>query len=174
LGQGLLYEVMNMASLWKLPVVYVCENNLYNEYTHYAETTAGDITARPAAFGIPVQVVDGQDVRAVFTAARRFTEQARDGQGPAFLLCNTYRYHGHHVGDINRTYYRPKAEEQEWMTQRDPLKKLAEWLTGQGLTDQTVLNQIDAEVKSEIDNAVQFALDAPYPDASEVTEDVYA
>jgi pyruvate dehydrogenase E1 component alpha subunit len=174
LGQGLLYEVMNMASLWKLPVIYVCENNLYNEYTHYSETTAGDIAARATAFGIPVEAVDGQDVRAVYATAHHLIEPARRGQGPAFLLCNTYRYHGHHVGDINRAYYRPKAEEQEWMTQRDPLKVLAEWLTGQGLTDQTVLDQIDAEVKSEIENAVQFALDAPYPDVSEVTEDVYA
>ena len=82
LGQGVLYEVMNMASLWKLPVVYVCENNLYSEYTHYSENTAGDIAGRPAAFGIPVEEVDGQDVRAVYSAARRAVERARSGDGP--------------------------------------------------------------------------------------------
>src|SRR6266852_5667285 len=97
LGQGLLYEVMNMASLWALPVVYVCENNLYNEYTHYAETTAGEMLARPKAFGIRTEDVDGQDVRAVYAATHRAVAATRGGQGPAFLLCHTYRFLGHHV-----------------------------------------------------------------------------
>src|SRR5579859_5507182 len=114
LGQGLLYEVMNMASLWKLPVIYVCENNLYNEYTHYTETTAGDLRARAEAFGIQTERIDGQDVRAVYAAAQRMVERARRGEGPAFLLCDTYRYYGHHVGDIQRVYYRPKDEEEHW------------------------------------------------------------
>src|SRR5438067_1915561 len=83
LGQGVLYEVMNMASLWQLPVIYVCEQNFYNEYTHYSETTAGEVAARPAAFGIPEEEVDGQDVRAVFDAACRAVERARSGGGPA-------------------------------------------------------------------------------------------
>src|SRR5512141_1133897 len=125
LGQGLLYEVMNMASLWQLPVLYVCENNLYGEYTHYSETLAGEITARAAAFGIHTETVDGQDVRAVFGVARVLVERARRGEGPAFLECRTYRYYGHHVGDINRAYYRAKTEEQEWMAERDPLRLLA-------------------------------------------------
>ena len=106
LGQGVLYESMNLASLWKLPIIYVCENNLYNEYTHFSETTAGDIMARPLAFGLAAESVDGQDVRAVHTAATRLVERARRGDGPAFLLCNTYRFKGHHVGDVSREYYR--------------------------------------------------------------------
>src|SRR5437016_1520695 len=108
LGQGLLYEVMNMASLWKLPVIYVCENNLYNEYTHNRETTAGEISARATALGIPAEEVDGQNIQAVYAAALRAVERARRGEGPTFLLCHTYRYYGHHVGDINREYYRSK------------------------------------------------------------------
>jgi TPP-dependent pyruvate/acetoin dehydrogenase alpha subunit len=128
LGQGLLYETMNLAQLWRLPVIYVCENNLYNEYTHYAETTAGELIARPAAFGMLAEEVDGQDVRAVFAAAQRLVERARRGEGPAFMVCRTYRYHGHHVGDINRAYYRSKDEEQEWRVTRDPLATLADWL----------------------------------------------
>src|SRR5262249_28720943 len=91
LGQGLVYEVMNMAALWKLPVIYVCENNLYNEYTHVTETTAGEMSARAAAFGIPTEQVDGQDVRAVYAAARQAVDRARGGAGPSFLLCDTYR-----------------------------------------------------------------------------------
>ena len=87
LGQGVLYEVMNMAALWKLPVIYVCENNMYNEYTHFSETTAGDILARAAAFGLPAESVDGQDVRAVYAAATAswWIGRAR-GRGPSFLL----------------------------------------------------------------------------------------
>lgn len=174
LGQGLLYETMNLAQLWKLPVIYVCENNQYNEYTHYSETTAGDLAARAKAFGMPAETVDGQDVRAVYHTAHNLVDRARSGEGPAFLLCNTYRYRGHHVGDINRAYYRSKEEEQEWMTTRDPIKILGDWLIGQRLTDRKILDQIYADVKSEIEAAVQFAMKAPYPDVSEVDQDVYA
>jgi pyruvate dehydrogenase E1 component alpha subunit len=174
LGQGLLYEVMNMASLWKLPVIYVCENNLYNEYTHYRETTAGELTARAKAFDIHAETIDGQDVQLVYTTMQRLVERARRGEGPAFLECQTYRYHGHHVGDINRTYYRSKEEEREWMMNRDPLKILSTRLIAQKLTDASVFERIQAEVKAEVETGVQFALNAPYPDPSEVSEDVYA
>ncbi len=174
LGQGLLYEVMNMASLWHLPVVYVCENNLYNEYTHYTETTAGDLCARPRAFGILTEEVDGQDVRAVYAAAERLVERARKGEGPAFLLCQTYRYYGHHVGDVNRSYYRSKAEEERWKTERDPIKLLGQWLVEQGMADASELDRIREAVSAEVAAGAQFALDAPYPDVSEVDQDVYA
>ena len=174
LGQGVLYEVMNLASLWKLPVIYACENNLYNEYTHYSETTAGEILARGAAFGIPAESVDGQDVRAVNATAKRLVERARQGEGPAFLLCNTYRYTGHHVGDINREYYRSKQEEQKWKTERDPIKKLADWMIGQSLADAASFEGIQAEVRAEMKAAVEFAIAAPYPNSNEVDQDVYA
>jgi TPP-dependent pyruvate/acetoin dehydrogenase alpha subunit len=174
LGQGLLYEEMNLAQLWKLPVIYVCENNLYNEYTHYTETTAGDLAARAQAFGIHTETVDGQDVRAVNTVMTRLVERARRGEGPAFLLCETYRYRGHHVGDINRTYYRSKAEEEEWSTNRDPLKTLSDSLLSQKQTDQAVLDQIQADVKIEIEAGMQFAINSPYPKVSEVNQHVYA
>jgi TPP-dependent pyruvate/acetoin dehydrogenase alpha subunit len=174
LGQGLMYEVMNMASLWSLPVIYVCENNHYNEYTHFSESTAGEITARPKAFGIHTETVDGQDVRAVYETMERLVERVRSGGGPVFLLCDTYRYRGHHVGDIDRTYYRSKEEEQEWMTNRDPLKILSGWLVDQGLADQKIFDQIAAEAKEEIETGAEFAVNAPYPDLSEVDQHVYA
>ena len=174
LGQGVLYEVMNMASLWKLPIVYVCENNLYNEYTHYSETLAGEVTARARAFGIPTETVDGQNVQLVFETMQKLVERARRGEGPAFLECLTYRYYGHHVGDINRTYYRSKEEEQEWRDHHDPLKLLADKLVSSNLTDQDVLERIYADVKAGVEAGAQFAIDAPYPDASQVTDDVYA
>jgi pyruvate dehydrogenase E1 component alpha subunit len=173
LGQGLLYEEMNIAALWKLPVIYVCENNLYNEYTHYIETTAGQIAERAQSFGIPAQEVDGQDVRAVFLAALELVDHARRGEGPAFLLCNTYRYFGHHVGDINRGYYRSKEEEEDWKTNRDPLQILSSWMRAEHIADTPLLEQIERDVRAEAEDALRFALDAPYPELSEVGEDVY-
>jgi TPP-dependent pyruvate/acetoin dehydrogenase alpha subunit len=174
LGQGVLYEVMNLAALWKLPVIYVCENNLYNEYTHYSETTAGDILARGTAFGVHAESVDGQDVRAVYATAQKLVDRARKGEGPAFLACNTYRYTGHHVGDINREYYRSKQEEQEWKMKRDPIKNLTDWLIEQKHTDAANLDAIQNEVRNEMKAAVEFAIAAPYPSPEEAQEDVYA
>jgi len=174
LGQGVLYEVMNLAALWKLPVIYVCENNLYTEYTHYSETTAGDILARGTAFGVHAESVDGQDVRAVNATAQKLVDRARKGEGPAFLLCNTYRYTGHHVGDINREYYRSKQEEQMWKTERDPIKNFAAWIIEQKIADAAKLQAIENEVRAEMKAAVEFAIAAPYPTTDEVDQDVYA
>ncbi len=174
LGQGLLYEEMNMASLWKLPVIYVCENNLYNEYTHFSETLAGASLARAQAIGLPAVSVDGQDVQVVYAAVQELVGRARRGEGPAFLECKTYRYYGHHVGDINRDYYRSKDEEKEWKEKHDPLQRLSGRLIDQGLTDQSVLDGIEAGVQKEVEAGVQFALAAPFPQPAEVTEDVYA
>jgi acetoin:2,6-dichlorophenolindophenol oxidoreductase subunit alpha len=174
LGQGLLYEEMNLAQLWQLPVIFVCENNGYNEYTHFSESTAGEVSARPAAFGIATTTVDGQNVREVYTAASKYIERARQGNGPAFLQCTTYRYHGHHVGDIARAYYRPKAEEQEWVTKRDPVTLHGEWLMTEGVADRSALDAIQEELIREMDAAVEFAVQAAYPDASEVNQDIYA
>jgi pyruvate dehydrogenase E1 component alpha subunit len=174
LGQGVLYEEMNLAALWTLPVIYVCENNLYNEYTHYLEATAGDILARPRAFGIEAREVDGQDARAVYAAQSELVKRARRGEGPAFLLCHTYRYHGHHVGDVDRAYYRAKEEEELWRTERDPIGRLRGWLLEQGTTGPEALQAIEEEARAEVARGVAFALDAPFPDPREVTDDVYA
>src|SRR3989441_4711603 len=171
LGQGLLYESMNMASLWKLPVIYVCENNLYGEYTPCGETIAGEILGRAKAFGIHAESVDGQDVVAVNATMRRLVERARRGEGPAFLECKTYRYYGHHVGDVNRDY-RTREEEREWMSHRDPLQTLAARL--EGLVDDGTFERIQTDVKAEVDTGVQYALAAPYPAAEQVHQDVYA
>jgi TPP-dependent pyruvate/acetoin dehydrogenase alpha subunit len=174
LGQGIVYECMNMASLWKLPVIYVCENNLYNEYTHYLETTAGDISLRGAAFGIPFREVDGQDVRQVHEAAAEAVKHARDGRGPSFLVFLTYRQKGHHVGDVDRAYYRSRDEERKWAEERDPLKVLSEALVTEGTADAAAFDRIEEELRTEIADGVKFALGAPYPAPEEVTTDVYA
>ena len=174
LGQGSLYEVMNLAKLWKLPVIYVCENNLYNEYTHYTETTAGDVLSRATAFGIEAASVNGQDVRAVYGIASRFVERARRGEGPGFLQCNTYRYTGHHVGDINREYYRSKKEEQLWKAERDPIQIFSDWLLTQGHAEASLLKEIQDEIRARMEAAVKFAIESPYPGVDEVEKHVYA
>jgi acetoin:2,6-dichlorophenolindophenol oxidoreductase subunit alpha len=174
LGQGLLYESMNIASLWKLPVVFVCENNHYTEYTEFSEVLAGSTRARPEAFGIPCSEVDGQDVRAVLAAATEATARARQGGGPTFLLCTTYRFHGHHVGDVDRRYYRSREEEEKWRATRDPILLHAAWLEGEGLAEPEELSALAHDVEREIDEGLSFALDAPFPDPAEVDTDVFA
>jgi TPP-dependent pyruvate/acetoin dehydrogenase alpha subunit len=173
LGQGLLYEAMNMAALWSLPVVYVCENNLYNEYTHYLEATAGGILDRARAFGIHTAEADGQDVRAVRDAAAALVERGRRGEGPSFLLCNTYRYHGHHVGDVDRAYYRSKSEEELWRAERDPIELLGAALLEEG-AGAAELARVEEECRAEVERGVAFALEAAFPDPSEVGDDVFA
>lgn len=174
LGQGLLYEVMNLAQLWKLPVIYVCENNLYNEYTHFTETTAGTILGRAEAFAMETSSVDGQDVRAVHEVALRLVKRARDGGGPSFLQADTYRYSGHHVGDVNREYYRTKKEEHLWKTERDPIQLHAKWLVEQGYATAPSLEQVTKESRGEMEAAVKFAIAAPFPTPDQVEQDVYA
>src|SRR5262249_47780581 len=115
-----------------------------------------------------------QDVRAVYRTAKNVVERARSGDGPQFLLCSTYRFHGHHVGDVSREYYRSKQEEQTWKTERDPLKVLSDWMIAQKFVDSAQLEKIQAEVEAQMEKAVQFAIDAPYPGADKVDQDIYA
>ncbi|WP_238381042.1 thiamine pyrophosphate-dependent dehydrogenase E1 component subunit alpha [Alkalilacustris brevis] len=172
-AQGLMYEVMNMAALWKLPVIYACENNGYSEYTKTAEIAAGSLIARAEAFGIEAFSVDGQDVLAVNELAGRLVARARKGEGPFFIELETYRYHGHHVGDINRDYYRSKDEEARWKAERDPITNFARWLVAEGVAAQDELAGMAAEVKADAEAAVAHALEAPYPDVSEVDMHVF-
>lgn len=173
-AQGLLYEVMNMAALWRLPVIYACENNGYSEYTRTDEIAAGSITARAEAFGIESHTVDGQDVLAVNKLATDLVARARKGEGPFFLELITYRYHGHHVGDINREYYRPKDEEAEWKTSRDPITNFGKWLEDQKIVTTDELAGINNEIKAKAEEAVAYAERAPYPSVNEVDMHVFA
>jgi len=173
-AQGLLYEVMNMAALWKLPVIYACENNGYSEYTRTEEIAAGSITARAEAFGIEAHQVDGQDVLAVNTLTQKLVARARKGEGPFFLELMTYRYHGHHVGDINREYYRTKDEEKDWKENRDPIIRFRGWLVSEGIASEDEIEAMNAEVRQDAEQAVDYALNAKYPDVSEVDMHVYS
>ena len=172
-AQGLLYEAMNMASLWKLPVIYACENNGYSEYTRTDEIAAGSLTARAEAFGIEAFRVDGQDVLAVNDLAQKLVARCRKGEGPFFVELATYRYHGHHVGDINRTYYRSKDEEEQWKSTRDPIANFGKWLQEQKIATAEELAAVDADIRADAQQAVDHALAAKYPDAGEVEMHVY-
>ncbi|TMM54751.1 thiamine pyrophosphate-dependent dehydrogenase E1 component subunit alpha [Sulfitobacter sabulilitoris] len=173
-AQGLLYEVMNMAALWHLPVIYACENNGYSEYTRTEEIAAGSITARAEAFGIEAHKVDGQDVLAVNDLTQKLVARCRKGEGPFFIELETYRYHGHHVGDINREYYRSKDEEKDWKENRDPIVRFRSWLVDQGITTEDEIEAMNAEVAQDAADAVAYAEAAAYPDVSEVDMHVYA
>lgn len=173
LGQGLLYECMNMAALWDLPVIYACENNLYGEYTHVSEMAAGALMDRASAFGIEGHEVDGQDVLAVNELSQQLVARARNGEGPFFMLLNTYRYHGHHVGDINRAYYRSKEEETFWKENRDPITNFGDWLVTEKLASFDELQALHAEIKTEAKAAVNYALSAAYPAVEDVTKHVF-
>ncbi|MCT8974598.1 thiamine pyrophosphate-dependent dehydrogenase E1 component subunit alpha [Microbaculum marinisediminis] len=173
-AQGLWYEVMNMAALWKLPVIYACENNGYSEYTRTDEIAAGSLTARAEAFGIESYRVDGQDVLAVNALAQGLVARCRKGEGPFFIELMTYRYHGHHVGDINREYYRSKEEEALWKSERDPISLFGDWLVKEKIVTSEALVDIDNEIKADAKAAVDYALAAPFPDAGEVDMHVFA
>lgn len=174
MNQGLVHETMNMASLWQLPLVYVCENNLYNEYTPFREVTAGSLLQRAEAMAIPVHEGDGQDLAHVYESSAEAIERARQGGGPTFVMYNTYRYSGHHVGDINRDYYRSREEEQEWRERRDPIAIEAERLVAEGVADRAELDAIAAEAERTVAEGARFAIEAPYPAPSEVDRNVYA
>ena len=173
-AQGLWYEVMNMAALWNLPVIYACENNGYSEYTRTDEIAAGSITARAEAFGIEAHQVDGQDVLAVNALTQKLVARARKGEGPFMMELMTYRYHGHHVGDINREYYRSKDEEKDWKDNRDPIIRFRAWLVSEGIASEEEIDAMNDEIKNDAKAAVDYALNAKYPDASEVDMHVYA
>ena len=172
-AQGLMYEVMNMAALWSLPVIYACENNGYSEYTATREIAAGEIAARAEVFGIEAHRVDGQDVLAVNTLATQLVERARKGEGPFFVELLTYRFHGHHVGDINRDYYRTKAEEDGWKKDRDPIRIFGAWMAAEKITTEDELGEIGKSVRAEAEEAAEYALAAPYPGAREVRNHVF-
>ncbi|MDA7428771.1 thiamine pyrophosphate-dependent dehydrogenase E1 component subunit alpha [Primorskyibacter aestuariivivens] len=172
-AQGLMYEVMNMAALWNLPVIYACENNGYSEYTKTEEIAAGSITARAEAFGIEAHQVDGQDVLAVNALTQKLVERARKGEGPFFMELMTYRYHGHHVGDINREYYRSKDEEKDWKENKDPIIRFRSWLVEEGIASEDEIEAMNEEIKKDASDAVEYALNAKYPDESEVDMHVF-
>lgn len=171
LNQGLLSESMNMASIWKLPVIFVCENNQYGEYTPTTHVTAGTLQARGEAFNIPSERIDGMDVMNIYEHAAAMIENARRGQGPGFLVCDTYRFYGHGMSDRDRSY-RTRDEEAVWH-ENDPIERLTRHLIENGQAAQADLDRIADEVRAENLSAIEFGTAAPYPSVDEVALHVY-
>jgi pyruvate dehydrogenase E1 component alpha subunit len=171
-NRGTFHEGMNMAAAWKLPVVFVCENNQWASTTPYRTTTSVEnISDRAIGYGIPGVVVDGNDVFAVYEAAQAAVERARDGGGPTLLEAKTYRIKGHFVGDPEM--YRTKEEVQEQFDSNDPLKNFKQAvLTTNSLTEKD-LEEIEAKVEAAIEAAIDFARQSPYPQPTELFEDLY-
>jgi pyruvate dehydrogenase E1 component alpha subunit len=173
INQGQVYESFNMASLWRLPVVYVIENNRYGMGTSVSRASARtDLYHRGMAYGIPGEQVDGMDVAAVHEAGRAAAEHARSGQGPIILEMLTYRYRGHSMSDPAK--YRTKDEVDRMRTEHDPIDHLRQRLIVDHQADETELRQIERRARDIVAEAVQYAQDCPEPDPSELWTDVLA
>ena len=164
---------MNAAGLWKLPVVYVCENNLYSANTSISLTCCQkDVAAgRAAIYGIPSEVVDGNDVVAVNEAATRAIARARAGEGPTILELKTYRHGGHSRNDA--CGYRPKDEEKAWIQDHDPVKMFRERILKENVISEEDLEKLEVEVEAEIDEAVEYAKNAPMPENEAALHNVF-
>ncbi len=170
LNQGQVYESFNMAALWKLPVVFVVENNQYAMGTSTARHTVGELFRRAEPFGIQGKKVDGMDVVAVYEAAQEALAYARSGKGPVLLELDTYRYRGHGMSDPGT--YRTKEEVESWKTNRDPIETLRKRMVADGLAGEEDFKQIEREIKAIVNDAADFAQKSPEPDASELYTDI--
>jgi TPP-dependent pyruvate/acetoin dehydrogenase alpha subunit len=169
---GAFHEGINLAAIFDLPVIFVCENNLYAESTpQRAVTRIPDLTVRAAAYGIPGELVDGNDLFQVLDASRRAIERARAGGGPTLLECRTYRWYGHYIGDP--AVYRDAEEVATWKA-RDPLVAVRRWLTAEGGVDEAAVLQVEQEVAQEMAEAVAFGQNGTVPPAATAFEDVYS
>ncbi len=169
--QGTMHESMNLASIWKLPVVFVCENNGYAQTTpaHY-HCAAHDIADRATGYNMPGFAIDGTDLFAVYEAAEEAIARARRGEGPTLMECKAFRYYGHFQGD-NMSYF--TEEERTANVARDPIDSFKRRVLERGLLSEPEMAEIEARAKKTIDEAVQFAESAPYPAVEEVLTDVY-
>ena len=171
-NQGTFHEGINLAAVWRLPVVFVCENNLYAMGTRQTRVMLIDnIADRAAGYGIPSVVVDGNDVLAVFEAARMAVERARRGEGPTLVECKTYRLKGH--SRFDPAAYRPKEEVDEWL-KRDAIARFQAKLLEMGVLTEAEVQRTIQEAKNDIEKATKFALESPFPEPLEALDDVYA
>ena len=171
---GAFHEALNMASVWKLPVIFLCENNRYGMGTAFERVAAvTDVVEHACSYDMAAEMVDGMNVLTVYDATRRAVERARKGGHPTLLEVRTYRYMGHSMSDPLHGVYRTKDEVEE-QKKKDPISQLAEKLKEEKVIDQATLDALDAEIHAEIDEAVKFADESPDPDLAELYTDVLA
>lgn len=172
-NEGSFHEAINLASIWQLPVIFFCENNQYGMSGPVKEmVNIEHIAERAAAYGIPGKVIDGNNLFEVIEVTKEAVERARNGEGPTLIEAKTYRWKGHSKSDAKK--YRTKEEEMDWRLNRDPIKRCAEVLIGQGIATEEELNQLQAKAKQEIEDSVVFAEESPEPSIETLEEDVYA
>ncbi len=170
-NQSTFHEALNLASIWKLPVVFVCENNLYGiSMSQSRHQAIQDISDRAAAYNMPGITVDGNDVFAVYEAANEAIKRARSGQGPTLIECKTYRHRGHFEGDA--TGYRSNDELEEWL-KKDPVSRLEKYMLDHKTVTAEELETLKREVDQQIADAVEFANKSPYPSLESAVEDIY-
>jgi len=176
-NEGTFHESLNLAGIWKLPVVYVCENNLYGEFSSGKDVTAvRDIADRARGHDMPGVIINGNDVVEVYETTVQAVERARRGEGPTLLECKTYRWEGHVVGEeafLGKDAYRSKEEVDDWKL-RCPIVSFEKRFLANNMFTQTEFDTIKAEIKREIDEAVAFAIESPMPDPEEALEDMFA
>ena len=175
-NQGACHEAMNLAAIWKLPVIFLCENNQYAVTTHYKDTVAVEnISDRAAAYNMPGVLVDGQDVLAMYEATKHAVIRARSGQGPSLIEGRTYRYGDHSEGmdRIVRDPFRTEEEVEYWK-KRDPIDLHKSTLIEQGLATQEEVDKVDSDATAAIQEALEFARESPYPDEDDLLTDMYA
>lgn len=171
-NEGAFHEALNMASVWKLPVIFVCENNGYGMSTSTARSTAvANIADRASAYSMPGVIVDGNVLSDVAEASYNAVERARRGDGPSLIECKTYRYRGHSKSDRNR--YRTKDEIDDWMTNRDPIARYEAQLQEFGIANADEIDAIREAVRQEIAAGIEFAKDSPMPEISGLADNVY-
>jgi pyruvate dehydrogenase E1 component alpha subunit len=171
-NQGTFHEGLNLAAVWRLPVLFVCENNFYAMGTRQTQVMlVQDVSDRASSYGIPGVSVDGNDVVAVYMAAQDAVKRARKGQGPTLIECKTYRHKGHSRWDP--ATYRSKEEVDQWL-KKDPILRLKKSLLESGQLSVAEANQIEREMSLSVEAAVKFAMDSPYPAPEKALEDVYA
>lgn len=171
-NQGTFHESINLAAVWKLPVIYVCENNQFGmTVPTWQSTSVVNIADRAVGYGIPGEVVDGNDVVAVYDAFARAKDRALKGEGPTLLECKTYRWRGHWTGDPEP--YRTREEVEEWKEKRDPIKLFQAYLLKNKLATEKELDNISAQAAEKMSKAVDFAMNSPEPDPSHVLDDVF-
>ena len=172
-NQGTFHESLNLAAIWKLPAIYVCENNQYAESLPVKRAFAvEDIAKRAEGYGMPGMHVDGRDVRAVHAAAGEAITRARAGKGPTFIVADSYRHEGHYYGDPRK--YQTKDEIEGWRKQFDPIVDARAWIVADKLAAADDLDGIDREIAAEIDRAVAWAEQGPLASPIKLPEDVYA
>ena len=173
-NQGVFHESLNLAAVWELPGVYVCENNQFGMGTPQKEhQKVTDISIRAGSYGMPGTRVDGNNVLEVYDAAYEAVERARNGGGPSLIDCNTYRFRGHHIGDPG-TSYRERSEVEEQQRTRDPILRLKKVLIEEEEVAETELEAIDQELQTELEAAVEYAKSSPSPRPEDALEDLYA